>query len=403
MATKKLPSYRLHKASGQAKVTLAGKDFYLGPFGSSESKQRYATLIAEFEASNRSTVFKAAELTMSQVCLAYLEFALPYYGAESSEYDNLKRATTPVAHLYSQHAAKAFGPAEFKACRQWWLSDSDRSRQYVNQMTAKLRRVIKWAVSESYMSAENYLACKCVEPIKVGRTTAPESVVIKSVDDARVNAVLEHVSPVVADMIRFQRLTGARPGEVCNLKPSDIDRSTAEWTIRLTEHKTAHQGKLRTIFVGPIAQKILTPYLFRDADAFCFSPAESAAQKRKEKSAKRVTPLSCGNKPGSNRKKRPTRTPGNHYDARSYAKAIKYGCSKAFPQPKGLKGRALTLWRKANWFAPNQLRHNRATEIRAELGLEAASATLGHSSQQITLTYAEEALELARKAARMSG
>ena len=31
---RKLPSYRLHKASGQAVVTLSGRDDYLGPYGS---------------------------------------------------------------------------------------------------------------------------------------------------------------------------------------------------------------------------------------------------------------------------------------------------------------------------------------------------------------------------------
>ena len=31
--TKKVPSYRVHKASGQAVVTLGGKDHYLGKYG----------------------------------------------------------------------------------------------------------------------------------------------------------------------------------------------------------------------------------------------------------------------------------------------------------------------------------------------------------------------------------
>ena len=44
----KLPSYRLHKASGQAVVTLRGRDHYLGSYGSAESHTDYKRLIAEW-------------------------------------------------------------------------------------------------------------------------------------------------------------------------------------------------------------------------------------------------------------------------------------------------------------------------------------------------------------------
>jgi hypothetical protein len=52
------PSYRLHKQSGQAVVTLtdgAGRrrDTYLGRYGSAESRAEYARVIAEWEASGR--------------------------------------------------------------------------------------------------------------------------------------------------------------------------------------------------------------------------------------------------------------------------------------------------------------------------------------------------------------
>lgn len=42
-----IPSYRLHKPSGQARVIVGGKQIYLGPFGSPESQRRYAQLLAE--------------------------------------------------------------------------------------------------------------------------------------------------------------------------------------------------------------------------------------------------------------------------------------------------------------------------------------------------------------------
>ena len=47
------PSYRLHKPSGQAVVTLSGKDHYLGRFGSPESRDAYDRLLAEWLANSR--------------------------------------------------------------------------------------------------------------------------------------------------------------------------------------------------------------------------------------------------------------------------------------------------------------------------------------------------------------
>lgn len=37
----KTPIYRRHNASGQAVVTLDGRDFYLGPYGSRVSRAEY--------------------------------------------------------------------------------------------------------------------------------------------------------------------------------------------------------------------------------------------------------------------------------------------------------------------------------------------------------------------------
>ena len=45
------PSYRKHKATGQAIVTIDGKDYYLGPWKTRASKVEYDRLVgAEFPA-----------------------------------------------------------------------------------------------------------------------------------------------------------------------------------------------------------------------------------------------------------------------------------------------------------------------------------------------------------------
>ena len=49
----KLPSYRRHRASSQAVITPAGRDYYLGTFDSPESRTEYDRLIQEFLANSR--------------------------------------------------------------------------------------------------------------------------------------------------------------------------------------------------------------------------------------------------------------------------------------------------------------------------------------------------------------
>jgi len=44
----KIPSYRRHKPSKQTVVTLNGKDFYLGPYGTKESHDNYRKLVADY-------------------------------------------------------------------------------------------------------------------------------------------------------------------------------------------------------------------------------------------------------------------------------------------------------------------------------------------------------------------
>jgi len=76
-------------------------------------------------------------------------------------------------------------------------------------------------------------------------------------------------------MIRFQRLTAARPGEVCNLRPIDIDRSKHVWRYIPQTHKTEHFERQRVVFIGPQAQEVLAPYLERGVESPCFSPRDS--------------------------------------------------------------------------------------------------------------------------------
>ena len=132
--------------------------------------------------------------------------------------------------------------------------------------------------------------------------------------------------------------------------------------------------------------------------------------------ANRVTPMSCGNVPGSNCKESPKWKPSEQYTGSSYRQAIIRGVESAFPPPEHLakqpgeskanwqkrlteKQKAeLKAWQKQFHWHPHQLRHNAATLLRKEFGLETARIILGHRSAAITEVYAELDQEKAMEA-----
>ncbi|MFN7814300.1 MAG: hypothetical protein ACK5SI_16780, partial [Planctomycetia bacterium] len=52
----RVPSLRLHRASGQAVVTIRGRDIYCGKHGSPESAEHYRRVIADLVASGGEVV-----------------------------------------------------------------------------------------------------------------------------------------------------------------------------------------------------------------------------------------------------------------------------------------------------------------------------------------------------------
>jgi integrase len=253
---------------------------------------------------------------------------------------------------------------------------------------------LRRAAAEELISPTVYQALAAVPGLRRGRTEAREMPPVRPVDDATVDATLAHLPPIVAAMVRFQRLTGCRPAEVCIIRPCDVDASGAVWRYRPASHKTEHHGRERLIFIGPKAQDVLRPYLLRDKSACCFVPAESESKRNAEKRANRQSPMTPSQAHRRPRRDR-SRPPGDCYTANSYRRAIHRACALAFPIPEDLPNDQRPAWRKAHQWHPNRLRHSAATVIRQQFGLEAAQVTLGHASADVSQIYAERDFSLA--------
>jgi integrase len=248
--------------------------------------------------------------------------------------------------------------------------------------------MIKWGVGEELVPPSVLHGLQSVDGLRWGRTTAREPEPVKPVDDAVVEATLLHLCPTVADMVRVQRLTGMRPGEVCAMTVGEIDTSRETWIYRPRRHKTSHHGKTRSVPLGPRARLIISRYLTTDLTNPIFSPVRAVAEQKQRQRAENRTPFTPSRlKRDRLRARKPRRLLNRHYTPTNYAQAVRRACEAA----------GVPAW------TPNQLRHSRATELRRDFGLDAAGAVLGHSRLETTQIYAERNVELAVRVAEKTG
>src|SRR5262245_5227637 len=105
----RVPTYRRHKASGQAIVTLpdglAGrKDVLLGKWKSTESRAEYRSVIAEWEAagrlSPRSVAEAQTEISINELILHFWPWAEQHYrhvnGTPTGELKEWKPSLRPL-------------------------------------------------------------------------------------------------------------------------------------------------------------------------------------------------------------------------------------------------------------------------------------------------------------------
>jgi integrase len=395
--TRSIPAYRKHRASGQAIVSLNGRDFYLGPWGTKASRLEYDRLIGEWLQHGRQLQPDAENegLTIVELIAPYLHFAERYYrkgNRTTSEIYGVRSALRYVKLLYGRKPCTEFGPIALQAVRDRMIADG-LARGTINDYVDRIRRMFRWGVSQQLIPAVLADALASVPGLRKGYTDAKETKRVRAVNDATVQATLLHLPEVVGDMVRVQLLCGCRPGEVCLMRPCDIDRSGDVWLFAPGSHKTEHHDKRRCIFLGPQSQQVLLKYLARDPAMYCFRPVDSEAKRRAGRHAARVVPIGYGNRPGLHRVRKPKRAAGDRYTTDSYRRAIARGCESAFAMPselrypkRGLKKRpeaerhaeykrrllAAAKWRESHCWHPNQLRHAAGTAVRKQFGVEVA-------------------------------
>ena len=358
MKTPKVPSYGLHKPTGQARCYINGKSHYLGKYGSEESRVRYGELVAKLISGQPidpfagskvgSTTCPEAGLTINELVLAFKRHADGHYvknGKPTSEIHCLNAAIRPLVDLYGFTAVDEFGPLMLKAVRQKFV-ENGCVRESCNKNVNRIRLVFKWGVENEMVAPATLQKLQAVAPLLKGRTEAHDNAPRTSVEDSRIETVKKLVRPLVRDLIELQRLCGARSGELLKLTTGMIDRTGDVWKADISDHKTAHHGQSRTLHFGPQAQLILAKYLSADPDVKLFGITRNA-----------------------------------------FCRAITRACDKA----------------KIERWVPHQMRHTNANNVRDEFGLEHTQAVLGHAHADMTQHYAKASKAKAAEVARRIG
>ena len=266
-------------------MRIDGRDYYLGAYGSTASRQEYARLIAERyrpggQVQEKQPAGEYPDLSINELFVRYLDFATKYYakgGVPTGEGENVKYAMRSVRALYEHERASEFGPLALKAVRQYMIDQQKLSRGVINSRINRIRRIFKWAVSEQLIPPSVLEGLRAVDGLRRGRGNVRETEPVGPVADHWVDATLPFLPPQVADMVRLARITMMRPGDVVIMRPCDIDRQGDVWIYRPAVHKTQYRGHQRSIPLGPKAQQIISPYLNRALNAYMFSPKEAEA------------------------------------------------------------------------------------------------------------------------------
>lgn len=396
------PSYLKHP-SGRARAVWTDatgvRNFEMlpGGYGSEESRAAFARLQLRLTVGGDAPA--ADDTTVNELCNAHLAHAEQHYrrtdGTHTHELDEYKIVYKLLRVNYGDTLAAEFGPLSLKAIRHAMFA-RDWCRTLINQRIGRIRRIWKWGASEERIPVATYQALVTVTGLQCGRTPARESEPILPVDDVTVDATLPLVSRHIRGMIELQRSTGMRPGEVCLIRPADIDMTGDVWMYRPAHHKLAYKNKSRVIAIGPKAQAVLKQFTPANPADYYFSPRASVEAFHRERTAHRETPKYRSHmKRNENRKKGVKRMPQEKYTTASYGRAISKAITRTNEAGKLAAKKAGAKYTPITHWHPNQLRHSFATRVRKEHGLEAAQVSLGHSRADVTQIYAERNQSLA--------
>src|SRR5437773_8035396 len=85
-----VPKYSKHKASGRAYSRFDGRCIYFGRYGTPSSREAFDRLKAEWIQNGGRLPTAPHEATVTEVVVAYTEFAIGYYRKDGKQTDEVR-------------------------------------------------------------------------------------------------------------------------------------------------------------------------------------------------------------------------------------------------------------------------------------------------------------------------
>lgn len=351
------PAYQFH-VSGQARVSIDGRDYYLGKHGTPESYARYHAMLAAYNANGMKmpeavpTHQESTEILVRHVTADFRTRVLPNYESNNGQHNRYSNLCDLLDKRHGDEPVADFGPRKLEAMRDGFVADGN-CRKYANTKCGLIVRIIEHGVSRELVQPDRIVALRSLPPLKRGQ--AREAVSKSGASVADIEKAMSEMSETVQDMLRMQLATAMRPSEIFAMTMAEIDRDHEVWFYRPAGHKTEHHGKRKAVPLIGVARQIVE---YRSSTP----PNE---------------PLFVNEL-------------GTPWNKDTYRRHVTRASERA-----------------GAYFTPYQLRHTAAQIARDEAGPEAAQALLGHSRLSTTEIYAKaseaKAIEAAVSLTRVNG
>lgn len=365
------PPIRFHSTSGNYCLYRDNRRILLGT-DRAEAERRRMRLIAEWHGESTEINTDSGKLTVSEALVAYFEAVRGSMDQRAA--DRVCAAIQAATDRHGSMSAAAFrgrALAEVRAqlVRRKGKTGKPLTRRYINHLIDAMVLAFRWLVAHDYVPADNLARLREMSRELAEKGGGRESEPIGAVDEETILLTLTKCPPMLAAMIRLQRATGMRPGELLAMRRCDISTRPGElvpvagldktvqavafdgrlvWLYCPARHKNLHRRKPRVIAIGDEAQRVLVPWLPAEPEALVFP----------------------------------------NWTVAKYGNAVARACKRA-----GVK----------RWGV-NRLRKSAAAAVDAAQGPDAAAAMLGHSASRRALDfYLVEQIEKAVATAAKAG
>ena len=200
-----------------------GKRVYHGVWGTPEANKNYRRFCAALGEDSALPLQAVGGALIAELADAFL------VGSESqmdkSHVTHFKLAIGYLIDIYGDTPVDEFSPKKLKSCRSQMVKTGKLCRRMVNDYTGRIKRIFAWGVEEELVSPNVYDAVRVVKILPKGSPGTFDHPERQEVPDWVVEATLPFLPPVVSAMVQVQRLIGARPSEVFNMRVGTLIRA----------------------------------------------------------------------------------------------------------------------------------------------------------------------------------